>query len=177
MNKRREAAAILLAVLLFAGISHLLGQILMPVRKEYGSDWDHYLQEEQNSLDVLFFGSSLVYCDVIPAVIWRESKFNRHTIGKDGEVGLMQIRPETAVIDWARAKKRSIPSKGALMDPAGIIGVVLAFGAIFTALTLEGADPMSILLPAPLMVSLYIISTSAILKRIPRHYFNGYIVA
>ena len=73
MNKRREAAAILLAVLLFAGISHLLGQILMPVRKEYGSDWDHYLQEEQNSLDVLFFGSSLVYCDVIPAVIWRES--------------------------------------------------------------------------------------------------------
>jgi len=38
------------------------------------------------------------------------------------------------------------------MDPAGIIGVVLAFGAIFTALTLEGADPMSILLPAPLIL-------------------------
>ncbi|MBO5202223.1 MAG: transglycosylase SLT domain-containing protein [Lentisphaeria bacterium] len=56
--------------------------------------------------------------ELIRAVIWRESKFNRHTIGKDGEVGLMQIRPETAVIDWARAKKRSIPSKGALMDPA-----------------------------------------------------------
>jgi len=38
------------------------------------------------------------------------------------------------------------------MDPAGIIGIVLAFGAIFAALTLEGADPMSILLPAPLIL-------------------------
>lgn len=55
--------------------------------------------------------------ELVRAVIWRESKFNRHTIGKDGEVGLMQIRPETAVIDWAKYKKRHVPSKGALMDP------------------------------------------------------------
>lgn len=38
------------------------------------------------------------------------------------------------------------------MDPAGIVGIVLAFGAIYLALTLEGADPMSILLPAPLIL-------------------------
>lgn len=38
------------------------------------------------------------------------------------------------------------------MDPAGIAGIVLAFGAIFTALILEGADPMSIMLPAPLVL-------------------------
>lgn len=38
------------------------------------------------------------------------------------------------------------------MDPAGIIGVVIAFGAIFVAMTLEGADPMSIVLPAPLIL-------------------------
>lgn len=80
MNKRREAAAILLAVLLFAIVSHLLGQILMPVRNEYGSDWDRYLQEEPNSLDILFFGSSLVYCDVIPAVIWRESGLRSYVL-------------------------------------------------------------------------------------------------
>ncbi|MDQ0424683.1 MULTISPECIES: motility protein A [Cellulomonas] len=38
------------------------------------------------------------------------------------------------------------------MDPAGIVGILFAFGAIYTALTLEGADPMSILLPAPLIL-------------------------
>jgi chemotaxis protein MotA len=38
------------------------------------------------------------------------------------------------------------------MDPAGLIGIGLAFGAIFGALLLEGADPMSIFLPAPLLL-------------------------
>ncbi len=38
------------------------------------------------------------------------------------------------------------------MDPAGLIGVVVAFAAIFGALFMEGADPMSIFLPAPLLL-------------------------
>lgn len=38
------------------------------------------------------------------------------------------------------------------MDPAGLIGIVVAFGAIFGALVIEGADPMSIFLPAPLLL-------------------------
>ena len=38
------------------------------------------------------------------------------------------------------------------MDPAGIIGMVVAFGAIFGAMMLEGADPMSVMLPAPLLL-------------------------
>jgi chemotaxis protein MotA len=38
------------------------------------------------------------------------------------------------------------------MDPAGFIGLVVAFGAFFGALLMEGADPMSIFLPAPLLL-------------------------
>ena len=38
------------------------------------------------------------------------------------------------------------------MDPAGIIGLVIAFGAIFGAMLIEGAKPMSILLPGPLLL-------------------------
>jgi chemotaxis protein MotA len=38
------------------------------------------------------------------------------------------------------------------MDPAGFIGLVVAFGAIFGAHLMEGADPMSIFLPAPLLL-------------------------
>ncbi len=38
------------------------------------------------------------------------------------------------------------------MDPATIIGVVLAFGAIFGSMVMEGGNPASIFLPAPLLL-------------------------
>ena len=68
-----RAAAFLLALILFLGISWFAGWLFMPKRVSYGSLWEQYLQEEKNSLDVLFFGSSVVYCDVAPAWIWEES--------------------------------------------------------------------------------------------------------
>lgn len=38
------------------------------------------------------------------------------------------------------------------MDPATMIGLVVAFGAIITAIFIEGASPMSVLLPAPMIL-------------------------
>jgi chemotaxis protein MotA len=38
------------------------------------------------------------------------------------------------------------------MDPATIIGILLAFGAMYTMISLEGADVSSILLPAPMVL-------------------------
>lgn len=38
------------------------------------------------------------------------------------------------------------------MDPATLVGLVLAFGAMFTMLTMEGASVTSILLPAPMIM-------------------------
>jgi len=38
------------------------------------------------------------------------------------------------------------------MDPAGLIGIGTALAAIFGAMVLEGAQPMSIMLPAPLLL-------------------------
>jgi len=52
---------------------NVFGELLMPYRANYGSTWDAYLEESKNSIDVLFFGSSLVYCDVVPAAIWSET--------------------------------------------------------------------------------------------------------
>ena len=47
MSKRiRELTAFLLAVVLFFTVSWTLGQLLMPVRTAYGSDWEAFLQEE-----------------------------------------------------------------------------------------------------------------------------------
>lgn len=55
--------------------------------------------------------------DLIKAVIWRESGFDRTQIGGKGEVGLMQIMPDLAAADWARIKKRPLPSRASLSDP------------------------------------------------------------
>ena len=71
--KRREIAAFLAALLLFLCLSCLTGAFLRPVRENYGCMWREYLKEPRDSTDVLFFGSSLVYCDVAPAWIWAES--------------------------------------------------------------------------------------------------------
>lgn len=60
-------------VVLAAVILTLLGNVLRPVRRDYGSTWDTYLAEPKNSIDVLFFGSSYAYCDVNPGVIYDES--------------------------------------------------------------------------------------------------------
>ena len=76
----REVTAFLLAAVLFFTISWKLGQLLMPIRTVYGSDWEAYLQEEPDSHDILFFGSSLVYCDVIPAILWEETGLTATTL-------------------------------------------------------------------------------------------------
>ena len=54
---------------------------------------------------------------LLKAVIWRESRFNPATVGKAGEIGLMQIMPKQSVVDWAKAKGRFVPFRGALFDP------------------------------------------------------------
>ena len=54
---------------------------------------------------------------LVKAVIYRESRFDPSARGKAGEVGLMQIMPETAVKDWARAQNVELPTVGMLYSP------------------------------------------------------------
>ena len=73
---RRHAADLLLALVTAAVlliVLYLAGSRLMPHRYDYGSVWESYLQEEPDTVDVLFFGSSMTYCDVMPAAVWRET--------------------------------------------------------------------------------------------------------
>lgn len=55
---------------------------------------------------------------LIKAIIWQESKFRPNMRGKAGEIGLMQIRPETAVVEWQRGNKISRrPTQKQLFNP------------------------------------------------------------
>ena len=73
MKKWREIPAILLAAVIFVCVTYFTAWLLTPFRMDYGSTWERYLQEERDSIDVLFFGSSMVYCDVVPAIVWEET--------------------------------------------------------------------------------------------------------
>lgn len=53
---------------------------------------------------------------LIRAVIWRESHFNRRHIGKNREVGLMQVT-QNAARDWATAAREPIPLREDLFKP------------------------------------------------------------
>ncbi len=73
MKKKHWIAASLAGVLLFLLCAGAAGALLIPVRTFYGSTWDMYLQEPENSIDVLFFGSSRVYCNIIPSILWEDT--------------------------------------------------------------------------------------------------------
>lgn len=48
----------------------LAGDMLMPERNSYGAMWDEFLQEPEDTIDIMFFGTSLAYCDIIPPQIY-----------------------------------------------------------------------------------------------------------
>jgi soluble lytic murein transglycosylase len=53
---------------------------------------------------------------LVKAVVWRESKFDRLSVGRAGEVGLMQVTLGAAQ-EWADAGKRPPPGRRDLFDP------------------------------------------------------------
>lgn len=54
--------------------------------------------------------------ELVRAVVWRESCFDRLAVGAKGEVGLMQLM-DGAVADWSRVTKNPAPSRRELFVP------------------------------------------------------------
>lgn len=73
MRTWKRILPVLAALALFLPACYGTAWLLVPPRQDYGAEWDAYRQEAAGSLDVLFFGSSTVYCDVVPALVWETS--------------------------------------------------------------------------------------------------------
>lgn len=54
---------------------------------------------------------------LVRSVVYEESRFNPREVGKAGEIGLMQIMPNLAAADWAKAHGKPLPSREELFDP------------------------------------------------------------
>lgn len=67
----------------------LLGNVLRPAHTAYGSTWNAFLAEPENSIDVLFMGSSYAYCDWNPGAMYDESGLTGYVLGgSEQTVGL-----------------------------------------------------------------------------------------
>lgn len=77
---KKELCAIVILIALLVGFAAVSSAVLIPKRQNFGSTWERYLKEPKNSTDVLFFGSSISYCDVVPAVIWENSGISSYVM-------------------------------------------------------------------------------------------------
>ncbi len=88
---RREALALAVSVTAVLLALAFLTRLLTPKQHDHGAAWGQFLKEERDSIDVLFLGSSMVYCDVVPAVFWHESGLTAYVMA-----GPEQTFPVTA---------------------------------------------------------------------------------
>ena len=70
LSLKKELVGILCLIAALAVFSAAASRVLTPKRLDYGATWNMYLKEPEDTVDVLFFGTSLAYFDVVPAVIY-----------------------------------------------------------------------------------------------------------
>lgn len=80
MKKYREIIAIILAVILFLLLCFSAAGLLIPYRSEYGVNWSSFREEDRDSVDVLFFGSSMSYCNIVPAVVYEQCGLSSYVV-------------------------------------------------------------------------------------------------
>lgn len=81
MKKWKEPVFAVAFVLTAALLLGFAGNVLRPAHTDYGSTWREYLCEPENSIDVLFLGSSYAYCDWNPGVMYAESGLTGYVMG------------------------------------------------------------------------------------------------
>ena len=80
MKLRKELLALAASILVIVMALGAFTKLVTPKRHSFGSTWGHYQQEEPDSIDVLFIGSSLTYCNIIPALFWEETGLTAYDV-------------------------------------------------------------------------------------------------
>lgn len=80
MKKCKELLAFTASALVIILTLTAFTALVTPKRHSFGSTWGHYLAEEPDSMDVLFVGSSLTYCNIIPALFWEETGLTAYDV-------------------------------------------------------------------------------------------------
>ena len=73
MHKRKEILFAAVFLLLTGFMIGIASDILRPNQTVYGSTWQAFRGEPEDSLDVIYLGSSYAYCDINPALVYNAS--------------------------------------------------------------------------------------------------------
>ena len=80
MKGKKEVVSIIASLLVFILLIQGAGRLLIPELDVSGTNWKSYRMEPENSVQVLFVGSSVVFCDIAPAVVYKESGITSYLI-------------------------------------------------------------------------------------------------
>ncbi|MDR1735447.1 MAG: hypothetical protein LBR85_01070 [Oscillospiraceae bacterium] len=69
IEKKKELVALLCLAAALAIFSAVIGGVLTPKRVGYGANLKYLRAEPSNSIDVVYMGSSVAYCDIIPSEV------------------------------------------------------------------------------------------------------------
>lgn len=75
-----EITALLLCLILLVACIYRIGFVLMPERRDFGGTWNMFLEEKEDSVDIMVVGSSHAYCNVIPAQIYRDTGYSTYVL-------------------------------------------------------------------------------------------------
>lgn len=80
MGQKKEVRSFLAALLIFFLLFQGAGYLLLPELDVSGTNWKSYKKEPKNSIQVMFVGSSVVFCDISPAAIYETSGITSYLI-------------------------------------------------------------------------------------------------
>ena len=80
MNKKKEVRSILIALFALLILLQGAGYLLTPELDVSGTNWKSYKNEPENSIQVMFVGSSAVFCNIAPAVVYETSGITSYLI-------------------------------------------------------------------------------------------------
>ena len=80
MKGKAERRAILLSALLLCLLLLGAGWLLLPYEDYNGTDWRAFRAEPENTVDVLYIGSSLVFCNIDPTAVYLESGLTGYVV-------------------------------------------------------------------------------------------------
>ena len=81
LNKGKECFFALLFLLLTAVMVNFISDVLRPSQTMYGATWSAFRAEPEDSLDVIYLGSSFAYCDFNPSVVYDASGLTGYVMG------------------------------------------------------------------------------------------------
>ena len=73
LNKGKECFFALLFLVLTGLMINFASDVLRPTQTSYGSTWSAFRAEPEDSLDVIYLGSSFAYCDFNPSLVYDAS--------------------------------------------------------------------------------------------------------